>query len=140
YDAIYQPFRRLHVGIPWADDFVDGAYALGAISQRSHGLGAADAKHFLETRDRGSSKHCLALTRFDRRDHYNFFDTGDLRCNRVHQNCRWVSTRAARHIDSDPLKRSNNLAEANAQLVAILERFVEIARMKIADTPRGQLE
>ena len=109
-----------HIGVTRAGYFVDRRNGRCAISQRRHGLRAANGEHAVHTRDMGCGQHqrvALALpcrhTGSHRRghDHGDLPDSSHLRRNRIHQHARRVGGFAAGHVNAHPVQRRDLLTE-----------------------------
>ena len=112
------------ISVAGAGDLVHLGHRGGAVSQRSHGLRAANRKSPGDACYISCRQHQGIFFAFWRWHHHDdFAHSGDMRWNGVHQHRRRVSRLAARHINAHAVKRGDFLAQQRAVLVAVAPAF-----------------
>src|SRR5271155_2612843 len=106
-------FGSGHVPVSRADDLVHARNTFGSIGQGSDGLCTAHSIQLAHAEECSGRQGYLSGAR---RCNANPFDTGDLRWNHRHEHCRGQGIAAARHIASDRLQRTQQLADADTGL------------------------
>ena len=131
-----------NVNIAGADDLIHRGNALGAVSQRGHGLGAAGLEDLVNTGNHRSSQDGgihLAI-RPGGGGHHDLLHTGHLGGDHIHQYGAGVSGGTARHIHTGFFNRGIFLAQHNAGGIVHHKVLVDLVLMEGADVGGGHLQ
>ena len=113
-----EPLGGRHIGVAGPDDLGDRRDGRGAVGERRHRLGAADAVDLVDAgklRRRQHQRRQLAAGR--RHHHDQARHAGHLGGHRVHQHRRRIGGGAARDIEADRLDRGPARAELDPERV-----------------------
>src|ERR1700687_1497587 len=102
-----------HVPVAWTDDLVHAGDFCSPVGKGSDGLSPADSVELTHAEVCSCRQGCSGRAR--RRD-ANLFDTGHLRWNYRHEQCRWQRIAAARDIASHRFQGAHQLAHEDAWL------------------------
>ena len=112
------------IDIAGADNLVDPGDAVSPVSQRCHGLSAADAKRAIHSGDVRSGQHQIVHQPFRGRHHHDeFTDARDLGRNGVHQHRRRIGGLASRYIQTDAIQRRDLLTKERAVGLGVAPGF-----------------
>ena len=112
--AIHGTFSQYHEQVARPGDLINLRHTVAAIGHSSDCLGTAKRKHPVNTSNPRRRQHNISdlpgcALRW--RTHNDFFNTGDPRRNRGHQQRRRQRRTTARCIQPDATERHNNLAQ-----------------------------
>jgi hypothetical protein len=102
------PFRLVHVGVPGADDFVDGGHGLRAVGHGGDRLRAADAEDAVGSREVTAGAHGRVRRRRQAGDH--LLAAGDLRRHDGHDRRREQGIASAGNVAADASDRDEAMA------------------------------
>ena len=129
------------IGVAGADDLGYGRDALGAISERSDRLRAAEAIDLIDAGKRCRHQNERIERAFKRRhDHDDALDAGDLGWHGVHQHRARIARGAARHIEPSRGDRSPALPELDAGRVDVAIVFGKLPVVVVEDALMRELE